>query len=124
MIIAQIDVFAPYGGFLRSTKRRTAILLPVERKKRLTFLPVSAIMLVTMAEVAGSISTILVWQLPKWERGHRRRNFPVPNGFSWGCTENVQNCHPKGWSADQGNAVSVPCVAQTRGILCLRGLTI
>ena len=49
---------------------------------------------ITMAEVADFISTVSVWQLPGQEREARRRICLVPNGMSWACAEDVQDCHP------------------------------
>ena len=45
------------------------ILPPVECRKGLTFSPVSAIMLITMAEVAGSISTVFGLAIAEMGKG-------------------------------------------------------
>ena len=35
-------------------------------------------------------------------KGEFAEGVTVPNVIAWACAEDVQDCHPQGWSADLG----------------------
>ena len=51
-------------------------------------------MQITMAEVAGFISTALVWQIAGAGKGRPPKGALMPNAASWDCAEYAQDCHP------------------------------